>query len=86
MATSSDNGHHSDPTHTDHGIPKQAPIDFLGADQRVQSALHSLPGKRDGVEFAQRSHRLRRRATLSIRLQQFPHPILVLSGGEPLFR
>src|SRR5271169_3042817 len=33
---------------------KQATIDFLGVDERVQSALHPLPGDRNGAEFSVR--------------------------------
>src|SRR5208282_2870590 len=34
---------------------EQATIDFLGADERVQSALHPLPGDGYGAEFSVRS-------------------------------
>ena len=60
--------------------------DFLGSHQGLQPALHPLPRHRDGVDVARRTCRPPRRSTSFRRSPTFGNPILVLSGGEPLYR
>ncbi len=71
---------------TVHQRRKQGASGFLGSHQGLQSALHPLPRHRHRTEFSHRScHQAPRSASLTRSLPP-PIPILVLSGGEPLYR
>ena len=51
----------------------------------MQSALHPLPSQRYGIEFPLRSIHSGARDIID-QIAEVSSPILVLSGGEPLFR
>ncbi|MFZ0138990.1 MAG: radical SAM protein [Candidatus Sulfotelmatobacter sp.] len=85
MATSSDNGHHSDPTHTDHGISNKPRLIFWELTKGCN--LRCIHCRASATELSSPNDLTTETARDIIdQIAAVSTPILVLSGGEPLFR
>ncbi|MFZ3279066.1 MAG: radical SAM protein [Candidatus Sulfotelmatobacter sp.] len=85
MATSSDNGHHSSPTHKDTGTPNKPRLIFWELTKGCN--LRCIHCRASATELSSPNDLTTETARDIIdQIAAVSTPILVLSGGEPLFR
>ncbi len=85
MGTSNDNGHHSNPTHTDHATPNKPRLIFWELTKGCN--LRCIHCRASATELSSPNDLTTETARDIIdQIAAVSAPILVLSGGEPLFR